>query len=215
MTTLAMTYDTLVSSVTTYLKRPGDPDLIAIMPTLIGLAQERIGRELKFLVNRSVASSSFIATSPVIPKPTNTRIVASFNYGTGTGNNTRNILYPRSYEYCRDYWPDDTQTGLPKYYADYDINNWLLVPTPDQAYPFELVYFADPNGLSDENQENWYTQNVPSLLLYATLLETPDYLKRPEWVDMWQKYYDRTMLSYNAEQKSRMSDQTEKRTDGS
>ena len=55
----------------------------------------------------------------------------------GSGQ-SRTALFPRSYEYCRAYAPDDTVRGAPLFYADYDYSNWLFAPTPDANYSFSI-----------------------------------------------------------------------------
>ena len=35
-------------------------------------------------------------------------------------------------------------TGVPKYYAYFDIDNFILAPTPADAYTAELHYFYRP-----------------------------------------------------------------------
>lgn len=212
---LGLTYTSLQTTVLSYIKRPNDTASIAMFPTWVALAESRIGRELKFLVNKTVVTASFTPGQAVLIKPSNWRVTFGINYGTQTNDNTRVTLYPLSYEAGRSYWPDDTQTASPKYYADYDYSNFLIVPTPDQDYPFELSYFGDPPALSETTQTNWYTDNVPELLLYATLLETPAYLKTPDVQQQWQQIYSAAMSAYSGEQKEREIDQSTLRTDGS
>jgi hypothetical protein len=211
---LGLTYNSLLTTVLSYIKRSQDQDTLAIFPTWVGLAESRISRELKFLVNKTVVTGNFTTGSAVVVKPSNWRLTFGINYGTGTNNNTRVPLFPRSYESARTYWPDDTQTSPPLYYCDYDYQHYLIVPTPDQGYPFELSYYGDPANLSPAVQTNWYTQEVPDLLLYATLLEAPSYLKNPDTLPMWQQMYQSALAAYNAEQKGREIDQSLLRTDG-
>lgn len=212
---LALTYNTLENIVLSYIKRPNDTAAQAMYPTWVALAESRISRELKFLVNKTVVSSAFTSGAPVVVKPSNWRVTFGINYGSGTSNNVRTTIYPIAYEAARSYWPDDTLTAPPVYYSDYDYSNFLITPTPDQAYPFELSYYGDPAPLSTTTQINWYTQNVPELLLYAVLLETPMYLKTPDQQQLWQTTYAGALAAYREEQHDREIDQSTLRTDGS
>jgi hypothetical protein len=87
------------------------------------------------------------------------------------------------------YWPDATVVAEPKYFCDKTTTEWMLVPTPDQAYPFEVSYWATPVLIDSANQTNWVSQNIPEALLYATLLEAVPYLKDDERVPVWREYY--------------------------
>jgi hypothetical protein len=118
----------------------------------------------------------------------------------------RTALLPRSREYCGDYWPDRTQAGVPRFYADYDYGHFLVVPTPQIAYPFELVYFQQPEPLSDTNQTNALTQYAPDLLLFACLLQTAPYLKNDARIPIWQDRYDRAAAGIAGQNRARVND---------
>ncbi len=118
----------------------------------------------------------------------------------------------RSYEFCREYWPDDTETGFPKYFSDYGYNNWLIVPTPDIAYPFEVAYSEQSQPLDLTNQTNWLTENAPELLIYASLLEAMIFVKDDERVQTYKQFYLEALIGLNAEDKGRITDRYSKRT---
>ena len=121
------------------------------------------------------------------------------NCSTTEGGNTRREIYPRSYEYCRAYWPNDTQTGIPRFYADYDYSNWLVIPTPSADLSFEVLFYEQPAYLDDTNQTNWWTEYAPDALLYAALLEAAPFLKNAEATQTWEGFYNRAMGSLNGE----------------
>lgn len=124
---------------------------------------------------------------------------------------SRKPLFPRSYEYCNEYWEDRTQTEEPKFYADYNYQNWLIVPTPKISYPYEIVYFERPEPLSAINQTNWLTDYARDLLLYACLLETAPYLKNDTRIETWKNYYLQSAAALNNENKGRVNDASIKR----
>jgi hypothetical protein len=187
-----MTYTSLVASIEAYLDR-SDAELIANIPQFIKNAEVRVARELRILAFITAATDTFTPSQAIVAKPANWRETVSINVGTGTGNNTRNPVLPRTYDYLRSYWPDPTVTGVPKYYADYDLNHWLVAPTPTAAYPFEVVYYQLLQGLDAAHQTNVLTDYAPDMLLYACLLESAPYLKDDARIATWQARYDRCL----------------------
>jgi hypothetical protein len=203
--TYIMTYSSLTTTLESYLDRL-DTSLISEIPTFIALAENRIARESKVLGLRRTVVSAFVAGVNVVDKPQRWHSTAYFNFGTGATSTTRKWLKKRPYDFCRYYAPDGTATAEPLYYADYDYNHFLIAPTPDAAYPFELSYFEKVDPLDSVNTSNWLTLNAPDLLLYACLLETAPYLKDDERVAVWQASYDRALASLSAEDQQQTRD---------
>jgi hypothetical protein len=121
-------------------------------------------------------------------------------------NTTRNILLPRSYEFCRSYWPDPITTATPKFYADYGFTHWLIAPTPPDDSPIEIAYYEMAQPIDASNQTNWLTANAPDLLLYACLLESAPFLRSDERLAIWQAQYDRAAKGYSDENRGRITD---------
>lgn len=126
-------------------------------------------------------------------------------------SNYRHFLLPRSYEYMRGYWPDDTQTGAPRYYTDYDYNHWLFLPTPGENYPYQVMYWQLPELLDDTTTTNWLTTYAPNLLLYGSLLEMAMFLKNTELMATYQQMYDRALLAMSGEDIRQIADRTQMR----
>lgn len=108
-----------------------------------------------------------------------------------TAQDTRNTVLPRRYEYLRTFWPNSTETDYPEYYTDYDNDYWLIAPTPLAAFPVEIIFYQNPEPLSDTNQTNYFTAQCPDALLYGAMIEAYLYLKNAEavgtWTDLWTK----------------------------
>jgi hypothetical protein len=186
------TFTTLKEDVQRYLERGStlgnDPVIIEQLPRLINLAERRIARELK------VQGFINVVTGALTP-----------------GHSTRKQVYTRSYEYVRQYWPDEGETGEPVFTADYDYSHWVFAPTPDAAYPFEILYYELPPLLDDTVQTNWLTEYAPQLLLYGTLLEATPFLKNDERIQVWQGMYDRAAAMLNGEDLAKVLDRNSAR----
>lgn len=199
----AMTYNSLLNDLRAYLERGAtlatDPTVYEQLPRLVNLAERRLARELKIQGTVTVVTSTMIVGQSVYAKPDRWRETVSMSFGSGTGNNVRREIYPRAYEYMRSYWPNPTATGTPRFYADYDYSNWLIAPTPDAEYPYEIVYYELPALLDDNSQTNWWTEYAPDALLYASLMEAAPFLKNPDIIDIWTTYYNRAIAALNGE----------------
>jgi len=202
---MSMTYTSLTAQILDYLDR-NDVEVANEIPNFISQAEQRIARESKNVGLVEYVTSNFQTGTPVYQKPGRWRRNITLNYGTGADNNTRTQLHLRSYEFVRAYWPDDTVEGAPKFYCDYGYSNFLVAPTPDDDYPFELGYLQLPEPLSDSNQTNWFTNYAPDVLLYASLLEAVPYLKNDDRIQVWEKYYDRGIQSLNMQDDLRVTD---------
>lgn len=203
MTTAAvMTYSSLVADISSYLERTDQATLEKI-PTFIMLAEQVIAAEIKFLGNLTPMTSTLVANQAVIDKPARWHKTVSMNV---TVAGVRQPVFLRKYEYLREYWPDPTDTGAPKYYADYDYTHWLIAPTPDVAYNFEVLYYERIQPLDSSNQTNWFTIYAPQALLYGSLLQAMPFLKNDERIPMWQAQYDKIMQVLKAEDIQRMGD---------
>lgn len=204
------TFTTLKEDVQRYLERGAtmstDPVMVEQLPRLINLAERRIARELKVQGFINVVTGTLVPGQSVYPKPDRWRDTVSVNIGTGAGNNTRKQLFTRAYEYVRQYWPDESATGEPVFYADYDYTHWLFAPSPDAAYPFEILYYELPPLLDENVQTNWLTEFAPQLLLYGTLLEATPFLKNDERIQVWQAMYDRSAAMLNGEDLAKVLD---------
>jgi hypothetical protein len=212
-----MTFTELQTDVRNYLERgysaAVDPIVFEQIPRLITLAERRISRDLKVQGFLVAVTFSMQTGLPVYPKPDRWRDTVSINIGTGTSNNTRTPVYTRSYEYVRNYWPNELETGTPKFYADYNYGNWVFAPTPAEDFPVEVMYYELPALLSDTNQTNWLTEYAPQLILYGALLEATPFLKNDERIGVWQKFYDDAKAALNNEDIKKIVDRATVRTE--
>jgi len=207
-----MTFTTLQQDVRRYLERGAtlaeDAIVYEQIPRLINLAERRIARELKIQGFINVVTDTLIVGQSVYQKPDRWRDTVSINIGTGASLNVRKFLFTRDYEYLRSYWPNESLTEEPVFYADYNYTNWLILPPPDDVYPFEVLYYELPVLLDDENQTNWLTDYAPQVLLYASLLEATPFLKNDDRIPVWQQMYDRSAAMLNGEDLAKILDRS-------
>lgn len=196
-TAYVQTYDNLVLDVQQYMERD-DPDFIAQIPVLIGLAESAIAAELKSLLQLVVVETTLLAANPVLVKPTRWRKTISMKID-GTP------VVMRSQDYIAQYNSEST-TGKPKFYAEYDYNNWNFAPVPDQDYPVEIIYYSLVQPLDSTNQTNLFTQIAPQAMLFGTLLQAQGYLKALDKLPVWKAYYTDCIAALKKEDNSRRID---------
>jgi hypothetical protein len=197
-----MTYDSLVENIQTYLERT-DQATIDKIPLFIMLAEQVIASQIKFLGNLTVQTSNMVQAQNVIDKPARWHKTVSMNI-TVAGKRYPVLL--RRYEYLREYWPDPASENIPKFYCDYDYTHWMVAPTPDDDYSYEVLYYERIQPLDSSNQTNWFTIYAPQALLYGSLLQAMPFLKNDERMGMWQQQYDAIMQTLMNEDKLRVAD---------
>lgn len=79
-------------------------------------------------------------------------------------------MLQKDVSYIRQAYPAATDTGVPKYYAQFDDNTFILGPTPDDDYEVELHYYYYPQSIVTANT-TWLGDNFPMCLLYGALVE--------------------------------------------
>jgi hypothetical protein len=198
-----MTYDSLTSTVLQYLERQ-DAAVVEAIPTFITLCEFEIAQEIKTLGQLTVANSTVTINEPTLAKPARWRKTVSMSINNGT---TMEPVFLRKFEYLKSYWPNVTETGLPKYYADTDYEHWYLAPTPSQAYTFEVLYYERIAPLSSTNQTNWLTQYAPNAMLYGTLLQAMPFLKNDARAIFQQKYTE-AITALKTEDVARVGDRS-------
>jgi len=201
-TASVMTYTSLVENIQSYLERD-DTATVEKIPLFIMLAEQIIASQIKFLGNLTVNTSTMTASTSIIDKPARWHKTVSMNI---TVDDERQPVLLRKYEYLREYWPNANSTGTPEFYSDYDYTHWLVAPTPDLAYTFEVLYYERIQPLDSSNQTNWFTIYAPQALLYGSLLQAMPFLKNDDRMAMWKANYDQIMQTLMAEDKLRIAD---------
>jgi hypothetical protein len=192
-----MTYDNLVLDVQRYMER-NDEGFVAQIPSLIGLAEAAIAAELKSLLQLNVVETTLLENQTVLNKPARWRKTVSVKA------NGKPILL-RSQDYIAQY-QSESDAGIPKYYADYDYNNWTFAPAPAADTAVELIYYSLIQPLDTTNQENLFTRECPQAMLFGTLLQAQGYLKALDKLPVWKSYYTDSLAALKKEDNARRLD---------
>ena len=199
-----MNYTTLTEQIKAYANRKEDL-FNAQIPNFIEQGINRIYSEAKNIGFEIIINGDIVLNNNTINKPANWRETINFEIYSEDQTFSK-FLLPRSYEFCKSYWPNQILTSEPIFYADYnDYNNFFISPTTDKAYKYRLIYLGVPlfNG---ENSENFLTRRYPRLLFYACMLEAMPFLKDDERLGQFEQLYASSLDNINKDSTARYVD---------
>lgn len=182
---MSTTYDALVSAVALAAEND-DPFFTSALDTFIARAQARIARDLDTYGFVSYVTVTTSVSSPFITVPTSAIVIKSVDLNTA-GRLSQLIM--RTDEFLREYWPDRTSVGAPKYYARYGFDRLLVAPAPASGTNFIFSAVETPPALTSATQTNWLTQYAEHALFYATMYEACMWMKNYPAADQWNKQY--------------------------
>ena len=204
---MAYTFANLKTDLRSYTEVDNTVLTDAICTTITKNAENRIYREADNDDNRFYATSNLTIGNRYVTIPTDLRII---RYAQLTNDNvTPNVhvyLERKDTSFMTEYYDTpSTASGLPKYYANWDAQFWLVAPTPDRAYEITLAYIKQPSTITASDSTTTYLSNkYQDLLLYAALLEAYGYLKGPaNMIQYYQQSYQQALQSYAIEQQGR------------
>ena len=179
----------------------------SILNTLIKNAENRIYREIDTDQNVFYATSNAIIGNRYVTIPADLRAIRYVQFKDQAGN--QYYLEQRDTSFMAEYYstPGTAAVDIPKYYANWDEEFWVVAPTPDKTYSITLAYNKEPVSLTDATVSGtgtFLSNKYQDLILYGSLVNAYGYLKGP--ADMLQYYsqaYEKALLSYAIEQQGR------------
>ena len=206
---MAYTLTNLQDDIKSYTEVDSSVFSTAILNTIIKNAENRIYREVDSDDNRFYATSNLQSGSRYVTIPSDLRSIRYVQIKDSTVTpNVQYFLEKKETSYMATFYDTpSTAEGLPKYYANWDANFWVVAPTPNANYEITLAYVKQPDTLTSGTPSTagtYLSNKYQDLLLYAALVEAYGYLKGP--IDMLQYYeasYKRALASYSIEQEGR------------
>jgi hypothetical protein len=203
---MAYTLANLQSDIRSYTEVDSSVLSDSILNTIIKNAENRIYREVDSDDNRFYATSNLLSGNRYVTIPADLRIIRYVQLTDSSGNQV--FLEKRDTSFMTEYYnTPGTQSGFPKYYANWDANYWVVAPTPDSTYAITLAYVKQPDSIttSPSSTQGTYTSNkYQDLLLYACLVEAYGYLKGPaDMVQYYEQSYSKAAQTYSIEQQGR------------
>ena len=203
-----MTYDELKQKIIDYTEVSSNVFTDTILNGFINDAEYRILREVDSDNNRRYATANLIASTRFIDVPTDLLIVRSAqivdsDLADGSTDQNRDFLQFRDTSFMSEFNPT-ANTGVPKYYSNWDETRIVVAPTPNATYTIQLNYILKPTGLSSTNTTTYLSTEFPNGLLYACLVEAYGFLKGPvDMLQLYDKKYVEAVKGFSIEQMGR------------
>jgi len=196
-----MTYDELITNIRNYTEVDANVFTNAVCNTFILMAENRILRDIDLDVFKLEVTGTMTDGNKFLTAPDN---ILTHRYIMMTKDGEQIFLEFRDTSFMKEYWPDGTATGTPRFYSVWDQNTFYLAPTPDDFYTVELGYIRKPEQLSATNPETWVSINAPEALLYACLIQAYSYTKGPpDMMATFDASYKQALQGLGIEQQGR------------
>jgi|TARA_X000001388_G_scaffold63996_1_gene50056 hypothetical protein len=166
-----------------------ETSFVTNLPTFIKNAEQRIFKLVDLEFFRKNATSALSQNDPYLSVPTD--YLASFSVSI-TNNSSKEFLLQKDVNFIQEYNPNPATTGVPKYYAYFDVNNFIVSPTPNANFAVELHYYYKPDSLTagSDSGTTWLSKNASNAMLYGSLVEAYTYMKgEQDMMTMYEKQF--------------------------
>ena len=169
-----MNYTQLVDLVKQYTQNE-ETSFVANIPNFVQLAEERIYNAVFIPAIRKNQIGTLTPSNKYLTVPADW--LANFSLSViDPVTNAQTFLLDKDVNFIRECYPDPDDVGVPKYYAIFDKNTFILGPTPNSNYQVELHYYYYPESIVTAGT-SWLGDNFETVLLYGTLREAYLYMK--------------------------------------
>ena len=190
---MSWTYSNLKTAIQDYLEST-ETSFVSNIDNFITTTEERILKGVQLDVFKKNVTGTATPTSPYLASPGD--FLAPFSLAVLDASSNYNYLLLKQVSFIRDFTPNASTTGTPKYYAEFDQNSFILAPTPASNLTFELHYFYRPSSLTSagDTGTTWLSENAPNALLYGSLVEACTYLKNYEVTPAYEQKFQEALL---------------------
>ena len=186
---MSFTYDQLKQAVQDYTEND-ETSFVNNLPVFIRQAEERILKNVQLSFFRKNVTGNMTSSNKYLAVPSD--FLAPFSLSFVDSNSDHVFLDFKDVDFVQSFNPNSATTGNPRYYAVFDVDNFVLGPTPDSAYAVELHYFYRPASLTagSGSGTTWLSENAELTLLYGTLIEAYIYMKgEPDIMAQYEKRF--------------------------
>jgi hypothetical protein len=184
----------------------------AVLSRFIENAEYRLLRDIPIDADRKQQSGNLVAGQQYINCPAGCLFTRGIQVYTSTSAITgANVwLQKKDQTFLNEYVSANTDTGSPKYYAqfggatgvtDTTSGKYMFAPVPSTTYSFQVHFNAMPTSLVTNTSGTYISRNLGNGLLYACLIEAYGFLKGPmDMLTMYEQKYNNVVQKFAAEQ---------------
>ena len=186
---MSFTYAQLETAIQDYTENT-ETSFVSNLATFITQAEERILKSVQLSLFRKNVSGTMANANRFLACPSD--YLAPFSLSFVDASSDHVFLDFKDPDYVQSFNPDAATVGLPRYYAVYDVDNFILGPTPNAAYNVELHYFYRPASLTAgaAGGTTWLSENASIALLYGSLIEAYIFMKgEPDMMALYEKRF--------------------------
>ena len=143
---MSYTFTTLRNAVEEYTQND-EATFVSNIDLFVRMAEERILKSVQLTVFQKNASGSMTSDNQFLAVPSD--FISPLSLSITNSSNFDFLLF-KDIEFVQTYNPNPATTGVPKYYAQFDINSFVLAPTPNTGFTTTLSYFYRPTSITQE-----------------------------------------------------------------
>ena len=172
---MSFTYAQLKQAIQDYTEND-ETSFVNNIPLFIRMAEERILKSVQLNLFQKNQFGNMTSGVEYLAAPSD--FLAPFSLSIDVSGEKYFLLF-KDLDFVQTYTPDATTTGQPKYYAQFDVDNFILAPTPDANYTVDIHYLYRPASITSgaEDGTTWLSENAELALLYGSLIEAYIYMK--------------------------------------
>tara|TARA_R110002074_G_scaffold173201_2_gene335917 strand:- start:130 stop:777 length:648 start_codon:yes stop_codon:yes gene_type:complete len=201
-----MNYTELTAAIKDYAENDGTTFTNAI-PTFIKQAEQRIYRSVNLPVNRKNVTGTLTDGNAYLAMPSDFLVPLSLAIRPPPAATPSNqiFLINKDVNFIRSTYPNASTEGTPKYYGTFDVDTFIVGPTPDEDYVAELHYYYQPASIVSSTT-SWLGTNADTVLLYGALVEAYTYMKGDaDMMQLYQQRYQEALQLLKSQAEGRMT----------
>ena len=162
---MSFTYAQLKTAIQDYTEND-ETSFVTNLDIFIKNTEERILKNVQLSLFRKNASGTMTNANQFLACPSDFLAPLSLSFVDSSSNKV--FLELKDPDFIQTVNPNDATTGSPKYYAVYDVDNFVVGPTPNSSYTVQLNYFYRPASLTagSSSGTTWLSENAPMTMLY-------------------------------------------------
>jgi len=173
---MSFTFTTLKTAVQEYMDND-ESTFTSNLTNFIVQSENRVFNTIELNVFRKNVTGTATSGSQYLGAPSD--FISPMSLAVLDSDSKYTYLLLKHVSFMRNYIDTAATTGVPKYYAQFDDNTFIISPTPNANLTFELHYLYQPQSITETSDgTSWLGTNAPDLLLYGSLVEASTFMKQ-------------------------------------